>query len=88
MLHHFEPSLFYNTFGPHPPAFEIGDGDTLLTWTLDARGKDAQGHQRAQRGNPLTGPIYVREAAPGDTLEVTLEEIRPNRRYGFCGRYV
>jgi len=88
MLHRFEPTHFYNSFGPHPPAFEIGDGDTLLTWTLDARGKDAQGHQRAQRGNPLTGPIYVRGAALGDTLEVTLEEIRPNRRYGFCGRYV
>lgn len=88
MVHEFEPTHFYNTFGPHPPAFEIGDGDTLLTRTLDARGMDAHRHQRAARGNPLTGPILVRGAMPGDTLEVTLEEIRPNRRYGFCGRYL
>jgi acetamidase/formamidase len=31
----------------------------------------------------LTGPIYIREAAPGDVLEIRLEAITPSRPVGF-----
>ncbi|GAB4242815.1 MAG: acetamidase/formamidase family protein [Elainellaceae cyanobacterium] len=31
----------------------------------------------------LTGPIYIRDAVPGDVLEVRLEDITPSRSIGF-----
>jgi acetamidase/formamidase len=36
----------------------------------------------------MTGPFYVEGAAPGDTLEVRLDRIRPNRSHGFSGTVV
>lgn len=87
-MREFQPSRFYNTFGPHEPAFYADDGDTIVTTTLDARGGDADRVQRAERSNPLTGPIFVRGAEPGDTLQVVIEAVRPNRAYGFCGNAV
>lgn len=84
----FQPTHYYNTFGPHEPAFCVEDGDTVLTTTLDARGGDAARQQRGERGNPLTGPIAVRGAEPGDALQVAIEMVRPNRAYGFCGNAV
>lgn len=41
--HHFVPKKFYNTIGSHEPALSIEDGDTVSTWTLDARGGDQNG---------------------------------------------
>lgn len=88
MIQHLQPTRFYNTFGPHEVACYVDDGDTIITMTLDARGADADRVQRGERGNPLTGPIFVRGAEPGDVLAVSIEEVRPNRAYGFCGNSV
>lgn len=81
--HHFVPKKFYNTIGSHEPALSIEDGDTVSTWTLDARGGDQNGVKRALPSNPMTGPIYVNGAEPGDTLAVTFESIVPNRTWGW-----
>ncbi len=85
MFHRFVASQYYNAFGPYAPARTVDDGDTIMTETLDARGFDAERVQRGERSNPLTGPFFVRGAEPGDTLEVRIEQVRPNRRYGWCG---
>lgn len=82
-LHHFDPTVYYTAMGTYPPVLRIGDGDTVQTSTVDARGRDAHGRVVAERGNPQTGPFYVEGAEPGDTLAVRFERIRPNRRSGW-----
>ena len=84
MEHHFTPTRYHTTLGPHPPVLRVGDGDTLVITTVDAWGVDHRREQVTPRSNPQTGPFYVEGAEPGDTLAVDLEEIRPNRSYGFC----
>jgi len=83
MKHSFEPTSYHNTLGPHEPVLRVADGDTVLTTTVDARGRDAAGDQVAVGSNPQTGPIYIEGAAPGDTLEVRLDRIYPNRDHGW-----
>jgi len=88
MQHQFIPAHYHNTLGPHEPVLRVGDGDSIVTTTVDARGFDHRREQVARRGNPQTGPFYVEGAEPGDTLTVRLEKIEPNRQYGFCGSSV
>ncbi|TVY08593.1 acetamidase/formamidase family protein [Paenibacillus cremeus] len=82
-VHHFQPNHYYNTIGQHEPVLKICDGDTVVTTTVDARGWDQTGESAAQRGNPMTGPFYVEEAMPGDTLAVHFDSITPNRVWGW-----
>ena len=88
MEHRFTPSKYYTTLGPHEPVLHVGDGDSIITTTVDARGFDQHREQVTPRGNPQTGPFFVEGANPGDTLVVEIDEIQPNRRYGFCGSSV
>jgi len=88
MEHRFTPTHYYTTLGPHEPVLRVSDGDTIITTTVDARGVDHRREQVTPRGNPQTGPFYVEGAEPGDTLVVELDEVRPNRRYGFAGSSV
>ena len=88
MEHHFTPTIYHTTLGPHEPVLRVADGDTIITTTVDARGIDHRREQVTPRGNPQTGPFFVEGAKPGDTLAVELEQIEPNRTYGFCGSSV
>ena len=84
MAHHkFEPKVYHTTIGPHEPVLRIADGDTVSTTTADARGKDASDEQVAAGGNPQTGPFYIENAEPGDTLAVTFDHMMPNRNVGW-----
>lgn len=86
MAHHeFTPDHYHITIGSHAPILEIAPGDTVSTTTVDARGGDANGDIVTERGNPQTGPFFVRGAKPGDTLVVTLDKLIPNRPTGFTG---
>lgn len=82
-VHHFQPALYYSTLGPHEPVLSIADGDTVMTTTVDANGKDQHNNQVATGGNPQTGPFWVKEAEPGDTLALHLDSLQPNREYGY-----
>ena len=82
-VHHFHPTQYFNTFGSHPPALHIADGDQVHTNTIDAFGMDHRGEQAANRPNPQTGPFYVDGAEPGDVLQVTLDYLFPNREIGY-----
>jgi len=84
MEHHFTPTRYHLTLGPHEPVLHVNDGDTVITTTVDARGFDHRREQITERGNPQTGPFYVAGAEPGDTLAVSLDQVEPNRTYGFC----
>ncbi len=75
ITHRFSPTIFHNTIGSHGQALVIADGDTVVTETLDAHGFDCQGRKRADRPNPMTGPVFVSGAEPGDALLVLIERI-------------
>ena len=83
--HRFDPDVFHNTLGQHPPALRIASGDTVVMHTLDALGADRSGAQRGQRPNPQSGPIWIDGAEPGDALEVHIVRLTPSRRTGWTG---
>jgi len=83
VTHHFSPTEYHVTLGPHPPALRIQDGDTVVTTTVDARGRDASGQIVTGELNPLTGPFFVEGAMPGDALAVRLDAIVPNRTWAW-----
>lgn len=81
----FAPKYYHNTIGSHPPVLEIDSGDTIQTTTVDAAGFDAAGQLVASPVNPQTGPFFIIDAEPGDTLAVHFDRIWPNRRTGYSG---
>jgi len=83
--HCFQPTRYHNSLGSHEPVLHIDTGDTVVTSTVDANGRDAHGEQVATGTNPQTGPFYIRGAEPGDTLVVHFDSLRPNRDTGNCG---
>ncbi len=68
------------------PALEVASGEDVLLHVRDA--SDEQIHERSgvedvskldfAHVNPVSGPIFVKGARPGDTLEVELLEFRPS----------
>jgi amidase len=86
--HHFQPTHYHIAIGSHEPVLRIDHEDTVVTTTVDALGHDAGGVRVTPAGNPQTGPFYVTEAAPGDTLAVHLDRITPNRATGFTSTVV
>ena len=91
MIHRFQPTKYYHTYGPNPPELNVKPGDTITATTVDAGGYDAKGEQIPAElrqsspdtvfssSNPLTGPIYVEGAEPGDSLVIDIQDIRLNR---------
>jgi len=77
--HTFEPTRFHPTIGSHEPVLRIKDGDTVVTWCVDAGGHDREFKSVTPGGNPQTGPFYVEGAEPGDTLAVRIVSIEPTR---------
>jgi amidase len=73
-----------NVFGANqPPVADVEPGETILFETLDAAGGRVRTVEdgltvllRRDLGNPATGPVRVVGARPGDTLAVTILDIR------------
>jgi acetamidase/formamidase len=74
-----------------PPRLEIEPGDTVTFETRDAANlyytpastsADVLG-RGPFRGHPLTGPVRMRGARPGDTLVVEILDVRPNAPFGW-----
>lgn len=82
-IHHFTATHWYNSIGTAETALTIADGDTVVTETLDAIGFDKNGVAQSQGPNPMNGPIAVEGAAPGDTLQVTIDAMRPIKDTGW-----
>jgi acetamidase/formamidase len=81
--HHFQPTHYHTTLGSHEPVLRIADGDTVITTTVDAHGKDATGQKITSEPNPQVGPFFIEGARPGDTLAVHFDSIAPNRTWGW-----
>jgi formamidase len=70
-----------------PPVLKIEPGDQVVMETRDAfdcqitSSSNAEDVRRADLGpvHPLTGPIYVEGAEPGDLLEVKIQSVQPER---------
>jgi acetamidase/formamidase len=83
--------LYYEFSRHHPPCVVITSGATLLVETEDAlsgqirSSADRRDKAAMPYSNPLTGPIGVEGAEPGDALAVHIERIEP--RIGQCATY-
>jgi acetamidase/formamidase len=86
--HQFHPERYHTTIGSHEPVLKIAAGDSVITTTVDASGRDASGEPITPGGNPQTGPFYVEGAEPGDALVLRLDRLWPNRDYGWSGTVV
>jgi acetamidase/formamidase len=86
--HHFQPTHYHTTIGPHEPVLHIADGDTVITTTVDAYGNDEHDQNVTARGNPQTGPFYIDGAEPGDSLALHLDRLWPNRDLGYTSTMV
>jgi amidase len=84
-LHRFQPDHYHVTIGPHEPVLRIADGDSVVTTTVDASGRDASGERITPGGNPQTGPFFIEGAEEGDTLVVRFDDLLPNRDRGWSG---
>jgi amidase len=82
--HHFQPS-HHTTIGPHQPVLRIADGDTVITSTVDAIGKDARDNPVTPRGNPQDRAVLynIEGVELDDTLVVRFDRIFPNRPIGY-----
>ncbi|MCC6177104.1 MAG: acetamidase/formamidase family protein [Chloroflexi bacterium] len=67
-----------------PPRLEIDSGDTVVFRCRDAAdgfytwsSTTADVMERVSKGHPLTGPVYVRGAQPGDVLQVEILSLVP-----------
>jgi len=78
--HRFFARTYYRVFSSEiPPVMHVFPGDSVTTRTVDAGGWDANHVRRSMGGNPLTGPFYIENAWPGDTLVVRFTRVRLNR---------
>lgn len=86
-----EPHTGHNRWHPEiPPVLRVDPGDTVVLETRDAldgavtpdsTGADL-GRVDLNLVHPLTGPVFVNGAEPGDLLEVQILEIAP-QPFGF-----
>ncbi len=79
-----EPHLGHNRYHPDiPPVAEVGEGEEIALDTRDALdGQIKPGMASADLASleagvvhPLTGPVFVKGAAPGDMLEIEFTDI-------------
>ena len=87
----YHPDVYYLTYARHEPALWLDPGATVRVPTLDAGCKDARGRDvpddvlervddvELYRGNPLSGPLCVHGAEPGDALMVRIVKIELTR---------
>jgi amidase len=75
--------LYYEFSRHHEPRLRVAPGETVAVETEDALSgqirSDADRRDKTTMpySNPLTGPIFVEGAEPGDALAVAIGEIRP-----------
>jgi len=81
-----EPTKGHNRWHPDiPPILEIDPGEELVLETRDASDGQIKPNMTVEDlhgldtkvAHPLTGPIYVKGAAPGDLLEIEYLDIIP-----------
>jgi acetamidase/formamidase len=90
--HHLDASEVHKEWNNAlPPKLTVDPGDTVVFDTRDAADRyysKASTHadvigRGPFRGHPLTGPVHVRGARPGDTLVIDVLDVRPALDWGW-----
>ncbi|MCL2420418.1 MAG: acetamidase/formamidase family protein [Defluviitaleaceae bacterium] len=68
--------VFYDFLPENEPRISISSGDRLVVETFDAAGGMFLDGWVYERPNPFTGPIYIKDAMPGDVIEVEIHDIK------------
>ena len=68
--------IYYDFLPTIAPRVSVSSGDRMTVETFDAAGGMFMEGWKYVRPNPVTGPIYVNGATPGDTLEVEIHNIK------------
>ena len=88
-----EPEKGHNRFHPDiPPILEVEQGEEVVLETRSASDNQLKRTSTADdlvanspnRAHPLTGPVFVKGASPGDLLEIEFLDITPSD-WGFTG---
>ncbi len=91
-IHHLDVGqVHYQWNNALPPLLEIEPGDTVVFETRDAADgyySPSSTHADAAargpfRGHPLTGPVLVKRARPGDALVVEILSVKPSTDFGW-----
>ncbi len=75
--------LYYEYSRHNEPRLRISSGETIVVESEDAfsgqirTNDDRRDKVKLPQGNPQTGPILIEGAEPGDSLAVTIREIKP-----------
>jgi formamidase len=86
-----EPGTGHNRFHPDiPPVIRCGVGEEVILETRDAfdgqfgpnASLDVVAKPNLGVVHPLTGPVYIEGAEPGDLLDIEILDIEPDR-YGY-----
>jgi acetamidase/formamidase len=82
------------SFGDHEPLLRVPSGSIIEMYTEDCFGGDVRGVGDLPSQvcvfpylNPVTGPIYVEDAAPGDILAVHFASIEPARDWAVSSTF-
>src|SRR5260370_24772095 len=79
--------LKYTYAASYAPVARLKSGDILETNTVDCFGnaikKPGDTLSMATGDNPLTGPFYIEGAEPGDTLAVTILDLKADSNQGI-----
>lgn len=79
--------LKYTYAASYPPVARLKSGDILETNTVDCFGnaikKPGDTLSMATGDNPLTGPFYIEDAEPGDTLAVKILDLVVDSNQGI-----
>jgi len=93
-MKHLRQKKYFHTIGKYnEPVLTVKPGETVIVETQDYTGnrieteKDVEVFQSLTKFNPLSGPIFVEDTKPGDTLVVRIDEIRPLRGRGCTGQW-
>jgi len=87
-----QKKYFYTIGRYNEPTLTVELGETLIVETQDCTGsqieteKDIGVLQSLKKWNPLSGPIFIEDTKPGDTLVVHIDDIRPLRGQGWTGQ--
>jgi amidase len=79
----------YTYSGAHTPIAEVGPGEKVVIYALDAFANriTQPDHKVSERCpqpynvDPLTGPVIINGAEPGDSLRVHIHDIQPDREF-------
>jgi acetamidase/formamidase len=89
-----EPDQLVYSFGGHPPLVTVDPGTVIELATEDCFGGLVRGFDDLPSQvchfpdlNPVTGPIAVRGAEPGDAVAVHFIDIRPSRDWAVSSTF-